>query len=95
MVKKCCAYLHLLWLGAPSVGLENKIKASVKKFFFAVEQRVIFTSCPLLPVTKKDVLPALLLINLVYNFLCHCDSQYVGHTSQRLQDRICRHIQIY
>ena len=23
-----------------------------------------------------------------YQFSCHCDSRYVGHTSQRLQDRI-------
>ena len=85
-------YLHLPWLGIPSVGLENKIKASVKKCFFAVEQRVIFTSCPLLPAIKKDVLPALLLNNVVYNFSCHCDNRYVGRTSQRLQDRIRQHV---
>ena len=30
-------YLPLPWLGTPSVGLENKIKASVEKCFFAVE----------------------------------------------------------
>ena len=48
-VKKCPVYLHLPWLGTPSVGLKNKIKASAEKCFFAVEQRVIFTSRPLLP----------------------------------------------
>ena len=55
-VKKCSVYLHLPWLGTPSVGLENKIKASVEKYSFAVEQRVSFTSRPLLPAIKKDVL---------------------------------------
>ena len=68
MVKKCPVYLHLPWLGTPSVGLENKIKASVKKCFFAVEQRFIFTSRPLLPAIKKDLLPASLLNNVVSNF---------------------------
>ena len=87
MVKKCPVYLHLPWLGTPSVGLENKIKASVEKCFFA-EERVIFTSCPLLPAIKKDMLPALLLSNVVYNFLCHCDSQYIGCTSQRLPQNL-------
>ena len=37
MVRKCPVYLHLPWLGTPSVGLENKTKASVEKCFFAVE----------------------------------------------------------
>ena len=41
---------------------------------------------------KKDVLPASLLSNTVCNFSCHCDSRYVGRTSQQLQDRICQHI---
>ena len=84
MVKKCPVNLHLFWLGTPSVGLENKIKASVEKCFFAVEQCAIFTSCPFLPAIKKDVLPASLLSNVVYNFLCHCDSWYIGCTSQTI-----------
>ena len=46
----------------------------------------------LLPAAKKDVLPALHESNIVYQFLCHCDSQYVGRTSQRLQQRIKQHV---
>ena len=64
----------------------------MEKCLFAVEQRVIFTSCPLLPAIKKDVLPASLSSNVVYNFLCHCDSRYVGRTSQRLQVKIRQHV---
>ena len=63
-MKKCLVYLHLPWLGTPSVRLENKIKANVEKCFFAVEQRVIYTSRPLLSAIKKDVLPASLLCNV-------------------------------
>ena len=70
------------WLGTPSVRLENTIKANVKKCFFAEKQRGIFTSRPLLPAIKNDVLPASLLSNVVYKFLCHCDSRYVGRTSR-------------
>ena len=29
---------------------------------------------------------------VVYNFLCHYDSRYVGGISQRLQDRIRQHV---
>ena len=36
-VKKCPVYLHLPWLETPSVRHESKIKASVKKCFFAVK----------------------------------------------------------
>ena len=52
MVKKFSVYLHLPWLGTPSVGLENKIKASVEKCFLAVEHHVVFTSRPLLSAIK-------------------------------------------
>ena len=38
--------------------------------FFTAGQRVIFTSCPLLPAMTEDVLPASLLSNVVYNFSC-------------------------
>ena len=74
-VKKCPVYLHLPWLGTPSVGLKNKIKASVKKCFFAEEQRAVFTSRSLLPAIKKDVLPASVLSNVVIIF---CATVIVG-----------------
>ena len=64
-VKKCPVYLHLPCLETPSVGFKNKIKASVEKCFFAVEQRVIFKSRPLLLAIKKDVLPTSFLSNVV------------------------------
>ena len=53
---------------------------------------MFFTSCPLLPAIKKYVLPASLLNNVVYNFSCHCNSRYVGRTSQRLQEQIRQHV---
>ena len=91
-MKKCLVYLYLPWLGTLLVRYESNIKASVEKYFFALKQRVIFTSFLLLPAIKKVVLPALLLSNLVYNFLCYNDSRYVDSTSQRLPDRIRQHV---
>ena len=29
---------------------------------------------------------------VIYEYKCHCDSRYVGRTSQRLQDRIKQHV---
>ena len=71
----------------PSVRYESKIKTIVEKSFLAIDPRVIFTSRPLLPAIKKNVLPA-----SVYNFSCHCGSRYIGRISQRLQDRIFQHV---
>ena len=44
------------------------------------------------PVANKDVLYALQNSNVIYQFSCHCDSRYVGRTSQSLQDRIKQHV---
>ena len=57
-----------------------------------MEPRVVFTTRRLLPATNKDVLPAFQQSNVIYEFSCHCDSRYVGRTSQRLQDRIKQHV---
>ena len=90
--KKCPVYLHLPWLGNVSMTLETQIKTAVKRCYFAVEPRIVFTTRQLLPATTKDVLPASHKSNIVYQYLCHCDSRYVGRTSQRLQQRITQHV---
>ena len=89
---KCPVYLHVPWLGNVSTRFEKQISSAVKRCYFAVEPRVVFTTRQLLPPTKKDVLPSHHCSNLVYLFVCHCDSRYVGRTSQRLQERIKQHI---
>ena len=48
----------------------------------------VFTTKPLLFETKKDVLFAHHHNNVIYQFVCHCDSRYVGRTSQRLQSAL-------
>ena len=90
--KKCPVYLHLPWLGNVSMKYEVQIKTAVKRCYFVVEPWIVYTTKQLLPVVKKDVLPAFHQSNIVYQFLCHCDSRYVGRTSQRLQQRIKQHV---
>ena len=90
--KKCPVYLHLPWLGAISTRFEKQVASAVQRCYFSVEPRVVFTTRKLLPTSKKDVLPASQQSNIVYEFSCHCDSRYVGCTSQRLQDRIKQHV---
>ena len=90
--KKCPVYFYLPWLGNVSIRYEMQIKTAVKRCYFAVEACTVYTTRQLLPAAKKDVLPALHQSNIVYQFLYHCDSWYVGRTSQRLQQRIKLHV---
>ena len=90
--EKCPVYLHLPWLGSVSTRFEKQVKSAVKECFSTVEPRVVHSTKELLPATNKDVLPALQKSNVIYQFSCHCDSRYVGRTSQRLQDRIKQHV---
>ena len=68
-------YLHLPWLGNVSLRYEMQIKTAVKRCYFAVEPCIVYTIRQLLPVAKNDVLPAFHQSNIVYQFLCHCDSR--------------------
>ena len=92
MVKKCPVFLHLSWLRTPLVRIENKTKASLEKCFFAVEQRVIFTSCPLLPAIGNGLLPASLLSNVVCGFSCHCGNWSEDRASRWLRDGVRQHV---
>ena len=82
--------MHLPWLG--STWFEKQVKSAVKQCFSCGEPRVVYSTNELLSATNKDVLPALQKSNVIYQFSCHCDSWYVGRTSQRLQDRIKQHV---
>ena len=74
------------------MNFEKQITSAVKRCFFSVEPRVIFNTQQLLPAIKKDVLPFHHHSNVIYQFVCHCDSRYVGRTSQRLEKRIKQHV---
>ena len=89
---KCPVYPYLPWLGNVSMRYKMQIKTAAKRCYFAVEPCIVYTTTQLLPAAKKDVLPAFHQSNIVYQFLCHCDSRYVGRTSQGLQQRIKQYV---
>ena len=72
------------------LGLKSKLNL-LSNSTLPLWNQVLFTN-ELLSVTNKDVLPALPKSNRIYQFSCHCDSRYVGRTSQRLQNRIKHHV---
>ena len=90
--EKCPVYLRLPWLGSVSTRFEKQVKSAVEQCFSAVEPRVVYFTNELLSATNKDILSALQKSIVIYQFSCHCDSRYVGRTSQRLQDRIKQHV---
>ena len=90
--KKCPVYLYLPWMGNVLIWYEMQIKPAVKRFYFAAEPCIFYTTRQLLPAAQNNVLPASHQSNIVSQFLCHCYSRYAGRTSQRLQQRILKHV---
>ena len=85
-------FLRVPWIGKPSTNLKKEVKTAVESCYGSVSTRLVFTSNCMLPVARKDVLPAIQKSFVIYQYKCHCDSRYVGRTSQRLQDRIKQHV---
>ena len=82
--KKCSVYFYLPWLGNVLMRYEMQLKTAIKCCYFAVKPCNVYTTRQLLPAAKKLVLLAFHQSNIVYQFLCHCNSRYVGCTSQWL-----------
>ena len=90
--EKCPVYRRAPWIGSASQQLEHQVKSAVQTCYGAVSPRLIFSSQCMLPAAKKDVLPANQRSKIIYEYVCHCDSRYVGRTTQRLQKRIKQHV---
>ena len=90
--EKCPVYLRISWIGKPSTNFKNEVKTVAESCYSSVYTRLVFTSKHMLPVARKDVLPSTQKSFVIYEYKCHCDSRYVGRTSQRLQDRFKQHV---
>ena len=75
-----------------SYPFKKQVKSAVKQRLSAVETRYVYSTSERLSASNKDILLALQKSNVIYQFSCHCDSRYVGCTSQRRQDRIKQHV---
>ena len=79
--EKCPVYLRVPWIGKPSTNWEKEVKTAVESCYGSVSTRLVFTSKRMLPVARKEVLPAIQKSFVIYEYKCHCDSRYVGRTS--------------
>ena len=83
--EKCPVYLGVPWISKPSTNLEKEeVETIVESCYGSVSTRLAFTSKRMLPVARKDVLFTVQKSFVIYEYKCHCDSRYVGRTSQRL-----------
>ena len=57
--EKCPVYLRVPWIGKPSTNLEKEVKTAVESCYGSVSTRLVFTSKRMLPVARRDVLPAI------------------------------------
>ena len=68
------------------------MQTAVESCYGTVSTRLVFKSKRMLPVAGKDVLPTIQKSSVIYEYKYHCDSRYVGRTSQRLQNCIKQHV---
>ena len=82
--QKCSVYLKLPCIGNISIKFEKQVNSTVQNCFSAVEPRVIFQTCKILPSSHKDAVPTTEQSLVVYQNVCRCDCRYVGRTSLKI-----------
>ena len=89
---RCPVYFKLPWVSSASQSFADNIASSVYRCYHAVNLRPIFTTRSVFNSTNKDKLPIFKQSNLIYKFVCRCNSTYIGMTCQRLEVRVRQHI---
>ena len=56
--EKCPVYLKVPWIGKAFIRFDKNVKTAVENCYSSVTTRVFFTSKLMLPVARKNVLPA-------------------------------------
>ena len=79
-------------IGKLSTNLEKEDQNRRGKLLWFRQHPLVFTSKRMLSMARKDVLPTTQKSFVIYEYKCHCDSRYVGRTSQRTQDPIKQHV---
>ena len=90
--QKCPVYLKLPLIADSSIRFESQIKQAITYCFFAVNPRIVYSTRKALSSIQKECVPAKQKSSVVHEFTCQCDSGYVGRTTQRLKDRIKKHV---
>ena len=87
-----CIPLKLPFLGEKSHAMEKNLNSAVRTCYFSATARIIFTSRPNFTAANKDPIPTFNKSMVVYQFNCHCDSDYIGQTSRRFNERLKEHV---
>ena len=90
--KKCPVYIHLPYIGSVSERFNKQLENIVGKTYASVRLRTVFQTRRPLSGISKDRSPTHDINNVIYKFKCHCDSEYVGRTSQRFHLRRDQHV---
>ena len=80
------------YLGKEATTIEKNVKNTVNPTFRSVQLRIShFTRKPLNGIFK-DFTANLQKSKVIFRFICHCDSVYIGRTSQRFHIRRDQHV---
>ena len=80
--KKCSIRIRLPYIGPVSSRFDKQLVNIVEKTFPSVKLQVIFTTKAPFSGFTKDSSPPHDKNNTVYRFRCHCESEYVGMSTQ-------------
>ena len=69
--EKCPVYLRVLLIGKTSTNFEKEVKSAVESCYGSVSTPLVFTSKPLLLVTRKNILPTTQKSFVIYQYKCH------------------------
>ena len=86
------AVLRLPWIGLQSNKFKKEVEEATKAAYYTVQPTVAFTTRHAFSGISKDILPMTSLSSVIYQYLCCCEQQYIGKTSQRLTERIKQHV---
>ncbi|CAH8866287.1 unnamed protein product [Trichobilharzia szidati] len=91
-VPKKILYMNLDFKGdLLSDVLRRRISTSLRRTFFAVTLRVVFSSRPLICRSPKDKIPHLTTSMFIYQFACCCGARYIGRSTRILSKRVKEH----
>ena len=89
---KSIVRIRLPYIGPVSHRFDKQLTSTVQSTFPSVKVQVAFvTQVPFRGFTK-DSSPTPEKNNTIYRFKCHCESDYVGKSTQRLHKRINQHV---
>ena len=90
--RKSPVYLRLPYLGPTSNRFAQAIRRAVEDCYRSTQLRVVFKTRTCIAENTKGRSPTNQQNNVIYKYVCHCDSVYVGKTTRQLRQRVKDHV---